>query len=47
MLGLLPLVLLAGVWLYLTAAQFDSIHADAEELCRIIASIQKTTKTNS
>jgi four helix bundle protein len=29
---------------YLTQAEFDSIHADAEELCRIIASIQKTTK---
>jgi four helix bundle protein len=29
---------------YLTASQFDSIQADAEELCRIIASIQKTTK---
>jgi four helix bundle protein len=29
---------------YLTASQFDSIQADAEEPCRIIASIQKTTK---
>lgn len=29
---------------YLTQSEFDSIHADAEELCRIIASIQKTTK---
>ena len=29
---------------YLTVSQFDSIHADAEELCRIIASIQKSTK---
>jgi len=29
---------------YLTASQFDSIHADAEELCRIIAAIQKSTK---
>ena len=29
---------------YLTPSQFDSIHADAEELCRIIASIQKNTK---
>ena len=29
---------------YLTASQFDSIHAGAEELCRIIASIQKSTK---
>lgn len=32
---------------YLTQAEFDSIHADAEELCRLIASIQKSTKTNS
>lgn len=30
---------------YLTPAQFESIHTDAEELCRIIASIQKTTKS--
>ena len=29
---------------YLTPAQFSDIHADAEELCRIIASIQKSTK---
>lgn len=29
---------------YLAASQFDSIHAAAEELCRIIASIQKSTK---
>lgn len=29
---------------YLTQSEFESIHADAEELCRIIASIQKTTK---
>jgi len=29
---------------YLTTSQFDSIHADAKELCRIIASIQKSTK---
>jgi four helix bundle protein len=29
---------------YLTASQFDSIHAGAEELCRIIAAIQKSTK---
>jgi four helix bundle protein len=29
---------------YITAAQFESVHADAEELCRIIAAIQKTTK---
>ena len=31
---------------YLTASQFDSIHADVEELCRIIASIKKSTKSN-
>ena len=29
---------------YLTANQFNDIYADAEELCRIIASIQKSTK---
>lgn len=29
---------------YLTASQFDSLHADAEELCRIIAAIQKSTR---
>ena len=29
---------------YLTPSQFDSIHGDADELCRIIASIQKSTK---
>ncbi len=29
---------------YLTSPQFDSLHADAEELCRIIAAIQKSTK---
>jgi len=29
---------------YLTAAEFDSIHADAEELCRILASIEKSAK---
>lgn len=32
---------------YLTPAQFDSLHVDAEELCRIIAAIQKTAKTGS
>ncbi|MBT9165701.1 MAG: hypothetical protein DDT25_00356 [Chloroflexi bacterium] len=32
---------------YLTAAQFESIHADAEEICRIIAAIQKSTKEKS
>jgi four helix bundle protein len=31
---------------YITAAQFESVHADAEELCRIIAAIQKTTRDN-
>lgn len=30
---------------YLNQAEFDSIHSDAEELCRIIAAIQKSTKT--
>jgi four helix bundle protein len=30
---------------YLTPSQFSNIHSDAEELCRIIASIQKTVKT--
>lgn len=29
---------------FLTQAEYDSTHADAEELCRIIASIQKSTK---
>jgi len=29
---------------YLNPSEFESIHADAEELCRIIASIQKSTK---
>jgi four helix bundle protein len=29
---------------YLTQSEFDAIHAEAEERCRIIASIQKTTK---
>jgi len=29
---------------FLTAAQFESIHTEAEELCRIIASIQKSAK---
>lgn len=30
---------------YLTPSQFSNIHSDAEELCRIIASIQKSVKT--
>jgi four helix bundle protein len=30
---------------YLTRTEFESIHADADELCRIIASIQKSTKS--
>jgi len=30
---------------YLTVSEFNSIHADAEELCRIIAAIQISTKT--
>ena len=29
---------------YLTETEFKSIYADAEELCRIIGSIQKSTK---
>nr|VFK36499.1 MAG: four helix bundle protein [Candidatus Kentron sp. SD]VFK77819.1 MAG: four helix bundle protein [Candidatus Kentron sp. SD] len=29
---------------YITSIQFDSIYVDAEELCRIIAAIQKSTK---
>jgi four helix bundle protein len=29
---------------YLTKAEFDSIHGDADELCRILGSIQKTTR---
>ncbi len=29
---------------YLNATQFDIVHAEAEELCRILAAIQKTTK---
>jgi hypothetical protein len=29
---------------YLTQSEFDSIHADADELCRLTASIQKTSK---
>ncbi len=43
-----------GYWLrllkdtdYLTEPEFQSIHADAEELCRIIGAIQKTSKGNS
>lgn len=32
---------------YLTQTEFDSIYDDAEELCRLIASILKSTKTNS
>lgn len=31
---------------YLTPAEFESIHADAEELCRITASIQISTKAD-
>ncbi len=29
---------------YLTETEFESIHKDAEELCRIIGAIQKSTK---
>jgi hypothetical protein len=32
---------------YLTDRQFNDIYADADELCRIIAAIQKSTKRNS
>jgi four helix bundle protein len=32
---------------YLTETEFQSIHADVEELCRIIGSIQKSTKANT
>ena len=31
---------------YLSQADFDGVHSDAEELCRIIASILKSTKSN-
>jgi four helix bundle protein len=31
---------------YLTSPEFESIFADAEELCRLIASIQKSTKAS-
>jgi four helix bundle protein len=31
---------------YLTSRQFESIHSDTEELCRIIGSIQKTLKNS-
>lgn len=32
---------------YLTETEFQSIHADDEELCRIIGAIQKSTKVNN
>ncbi len=32
---------------YLTGPQFESILADGDELCRIIAAIKKTTAANS
>lgn len=32
---------------YITATEFASIHKDAEEICKIITAILKTTKTNS
>lgn len=32
---------------YLSPAEFDSIHADAEELCRLLAAIQKSSKGKS
>ncbi len=31
---------------YLTQAEFDSIHTDADELCRILSKIQTSTKQN-
>ena len=31
---------------YLAQSEFDSIYADVNELCRIIAAIQKSTKRN-
>lgn len=31
---------------YLTEAEFDSIHNEADELCRIISKIQTTSKRN-
>ncbi len=31
---------------FLTQNEYDSIHPDAEELCRIIAAIQKSVKLN-
>ena len=42
-----------GYWLrllkdtaYLTEAEFDSIHAESDELCRIISKIKTTSKGN-
>lgn len=32
---------------FLSRSEFDSLHSDAEELCRILAAIQKSTKNNS
>ena len=32
---------------YLTEKEFKGIHADAEELCRIIGSIRQTLRTNN
>ncbi len=32
---------------YITESEFLSIHADAEELCRIIASIRNSSKANT
>lgn len=32
---------------YLTLPQFESLYAESEELCRIIAAIQKSTKAKS
>ena len=32
---------------YILSSEFNSLHEDADELCRIIASIQRTTKARS
>ena len=44
----------SGYWLrllkdtdYLTEREFEGIHADADELCRIIGAIRKTLRTDN
>lgn len=32
---------------YLTESEFESMHEEAEEICRILASIQRSTKENA